>query len=70
MTKTEKVLNHLKTNGTITSMEAIELYKATRLSSIIFRLRKKYFITMARAESVDEDGKRIFYGVYKLEEEE
>lgn len=41
MTKTEKVLNHLKTKGSITSWEAIKEYGATRLSAIIFCLRKK-----------------------------
>ena len=36
-----EVLNHLQTKGNITSIEAIELYGATRLSAIIFNLRKK-----------------------------
>ena len=36
--KTEKVLEHLKEYGTITSLEAIDLYGATRLSAIIFNL--------------------------------
>lgn len=37
----KEVLNHLQTNRTITSMEAISLYGATRLSAIIFNLKKK-----------------------------
>lgn len=41
MTKTEKVLNHLKENGSITSWEAIKEYGITRLSVIIFNLRQK-----------------------------
>ena len=41
MNKTQAVLDHMKRNGSITSMEAIENYGATRLSSIIFNLRKK-----------------------------
>lgn len=41
MTKTQKVLNHLRENGSITSWEAIQQYGATRLSAIIFNLRKK-----------------------------
>lgn len=40
MTKTMAVWKHLKEHGSITSLEAIELYGATRLSSIIFNLRK------------------------------
>ena len=43
-TKTAKVLNHLKNRGSITSWDAIENYHATRLSAIIFNLRKKYVI--------------------------
>ena len=39
-TKLQKVLEHLQKNNTITSMEAIDLYGATRLSDIIFKLRK------------------------------
>lgn len=34
------VLEHLQNNGSITSMEAFENYGATRLSAIIFDLRK------------------------------
>lgn len=37
----KEVLKHLQINRTITSMEAINLYGATRLSAIIFNLRKK-----------------------------
>jgi len=35
------VLNHMRTHGSITSMEAIENYGATRLSGLIFQLKKK-----------------------------
>jgi len=38
-TKTDKVLEHLKNHGQITSWEAIQMFKATRLSAIIFNLR-------------------------------
>jgi hypothetical protein len=37
----EAVLYHLKQFQTITSLEAIKQYGATRLSDIIFRLRKE-----------------------------
>ena len=40
MNKTQAVLEHLKNHVGITSMEAIDLYGATRLSAIIFNLRK------------------------------
>lgn len=38
-TQREKVLEHLEKYGSITSIEAIALYGATRLSDIIYRLR-------------------------------
>lgn len=41
MNQHSAVLNHLQTEGNITSIEAIEYYGATRLSAIIFDLRKK-----------------------------
>ena len=41
MNKTLKVLEHLLSGKSITSWEAIKLYKATRLSAIIFDLRAK-----------------------------
>ena len=42
--KTALVLNHLLKYGTITSWEAIQKYRATRLSSIIYNLRKEHEI--------------------------
>ncbi len=47
--KTALVLDYLQKNKTITSWEAIELFGATRLSAIIYNLRKKY-----RINSVDK----------------
>ena len=41
MNKTAAVQLHLIENGKITSWEAIQKYGATRLSSIIFNLRKR-----------------------------
>ena len=50
-TQTADVLAHLEKYGSITSMEAIKLYGATRLSDIIFRLRRRgYTITTERFE--------------------
>ena len=59
------VLEHLKTKGSITSLEAFRLYKATRLSGIIYRLRDKYNISTMMMDG--EDGgapyaKYIFKG--------
>ena len=47
--KTLYVLNHLKEHGKITSWEAIQLYKATRLSGIIFTLKQQGYV-------IDTDG--------------
>ena len=41
--KTQSVLHHLKKYKSITSWEAITKYRATRLSAIIFNLKKKCY---------------------------
>ena len=65
--KTEKVLEHLKTYGCITSLEAIEKYRATRLSAIIFNLRKRgVHIDTIDMPFVDEYGTKSYYGKYVL----
>jgi len=43
MTKKQAVLTHLQRHGHITSMEAINLYKSTRLADIIFKLKAQGF---------------------------
>lgn len=65
--KTEAVLNHLKEHGSITSLEAIEKYGATRLSAIIFNLRKRgYKIDTVDTDFVDRYGYKSRYGNYIL----
>lgn len=67
--KTEKVLEHLRTYGCITSLEAIEKYKATRLSAIIFNLRKRGLnIQTIDIPFVDSYGTKSIYGKYVLVE--
>ena len=67
--KTEKVLEHLHTYGCITSLEAIELYGATRLSAIIFNLRKRgYNIITEDLPFIDRFGTKSHYGKYILVE--
>ena len=41
VSKQEKVLKHLKTLGSITPLEALELYGSFRLGALIFNLRKE-----------------------------
>ena len=65
--KTEKVLEHLKKHGTITSLEAIELYAATRLGDIIYRLRNKGVkIETVNIPFTDRYGTKSVYGKYIL----
>lgn len=70
-TKTSEVLDHLKEHGSITSMEAIESYGATRLSAIIFNLRKKgYDIETVTVGMTDRYGHAANYGKYILHQDE
>lgn len=65
--KTNEVLKHLQTHGSITSMEAINLFGATRLSAIIFNLRKKgYNITSVDKTTKDRYGHTVPYAEYRL----
>lgn len=67
MTQTEMVLWHLQDYGSITSWEAIEEYGATRLSAIIYNLRKAgYPITMKLKPTKNRYGETIHYGKYTL----
>lgn len=69
LNKTQKVLEHLQTYGSITSLEAIELYSATRLSSIIYTLRNRgYDITTEDIKFTDRFGTKSTYGKYVLNE--
>lgn len=69
-TKAGEVLKHLQVNGHITSLEAIQLYGATRLSAIIFNLRKKgYNIETTDATCIDRYGHKCNYAKYVLVED-
>ena len=71
MTKTEKVKIHLENVGHITSLEAIELYGATRLSAIIFNLRKRGMnIDSERIDFTDRFGNAAHYAKYIFKGEE
>jgi len=64
-TQTVKILKHLKRYGNITSLDAFELYRVTRLSSIIHRLRhtEGFDIDMRRVQH-----KEANFGKYVLED--
>lgn len=65
MNKTDAVLKHLQKNGSITSWEAITEFSATRLSSIIYSLRKKgYIIKNTPQLAMDRFGNEIQFVRY------
>ena len=67
MTKTQAVLDWLKTHASISSMEAIQSFGATRLSAIIFDLRKRgYNIETVKCEGTDRFGNKMQFARYYL----
>lgn len=64
-TKIKAVLDHLKTKGNISPLEAIHQYNATRLSSIIFDLKRKGY----NIHTIIEDYKGSRYARYYLTKE-
>lgn len=67
MSQTADIIKHLETYGHITSMEAIELYGATRLSGIIFVLRKRGMdIDTEDITTTNRHGRKTTYGKYVL----
>lgn len=64
MTLINAVLRHLKDKGNITTFEAFTEYGATRLSAIIFELRKKHIITDEWIERVNRYGENIRFKKY------
>ena len=70
MTKKAQVLNHLQNYGTITSWQAIQQYGATRLSDIIFRLRKQGYDIETKTECAkDRNGNTCQLAKYVLNRE-
>ena len=70
MNKHEAVKKHLQNKKTITSWEAIELYGATRLSAIIFNLKKSGMpITTKQVAFTDRFGNKGICTQYELSNE-
>lgn len=66
-TQKEKILEHLLAKGYITSMRAFKTYSVTRLSHIIYVLRKKGFnIETINIVKKGKDGRTIQFGKYIL----
>ncbi len=73
--KTEAVLRHLqskKYKHSITSVQAINLYGATRLSDIIFKLRKRGYdiVSQDKLPMKDIYGNISYFTKYVLVEDE
>lgn len=69
--KTKKVLEYLQTNGSITQLQAWELFRASRLSSIIFNLKKYGYKIISKLESfTDINGEKSHYVRYIYEGDE
>jgi hypothetical protein len=67
MTKTQAVLDWLKTHASISSMEAIQFFGATRLSAIIFNLRERgYDIETVMVDGRDRFGNPMRFARYYL----
>ena len=68
LNKTKVVMMHLEEHGKINSLEAIQLYGATRLSAIIYNLRHKYDMRIIneREYFTDRYGSKAFYDNYIL----
>lgn len=69
MNKTKAIQLHLAEKGSITSWEAIKEYGATRLSAIIYNLRKRELnIETTMVEFTDRFGNKAKYAKYVLKE--
>lgn len=69
MNKSERVRIHLIEKGSITSWEAIQLYRATRLSGIIYNLRERGMnIETVMMREKTSDGYSMPYAKYILKE--
>jgi hypothetical protein len=64
MTLKEVVIRHFKEHKTITSFEAFAEYGITRLSAIIFDLRKIYRITDEWVERTNRYGEDVRFKRY------
>ena len=72
MNKTKAVLLHLKRYGYIDTWKANDLYRATRLSAIIYNLRYNYGLNIKTEEIPFKDiyGTKSSYAKYILVKEE
>jgi hypothetical protein len=69
VTKTSQIHNHLLAKKSITSLQAIEMFGATRLSAVIFNLRKRGFdISTTDVTTLDRNNNKVTFAKYYLNE--
>lgn len=70
MSQCNMILNHIISHGSITSMEAFELYGITRLSGRIFDLRERgHKIIGVKETGRNRYGQKVQYDRYMMETE-
>lgn len=71
MNKSAKILEHMKLHGSITQMEAWDIFRASRLSALIFLYKARgYNIESVWEHGVNKDGERTRWTRYYLKEGE
>ena len=69
MTQTQMILNHLKSFGSITPRDALELYGCMRLGARIYDLRKAgHSISKSNETKPNRFGEMTTYARYKIED--
>lgn len=67
MRQENMVLGHLERHGSITSLEAFELYHITRLAAVIHRIRKHTDVKTIILHGYDSGGNYYQYARYEIE---
>lgn len=63
-----KILNHMRSEGSITAAEAVGKYKIYRLAARVSDLKRRgHNVVSTIVRTVDEDGNRSQYAIYRLE---
>lgn len=71
MNQRQRVLAYIKKFGSISSMEAFQDLGTTRLSAVIFDLRKKGYPIASRTEKVkNRFGETVYFSRYFMLEDE
>lgn len=64
--QSENILSHLKRAGTITPLEALELYGCFRLAAIIHDLKKEHNIETEMISAPGKGGKMKHFARYRI----